>query len=149
MGNFSLESRYVSLARWLKVHSVQCFYLSKDKEIWESSNRHKNQHSTSLQPKGIHAISLTFWEHPQASASCLGWQSTFSITLLELSHCVAIKTIVVGPEKVQVERFAPHTAVEGMQFCFLISWLISIFIQSCHIRSTNKSRENNFAFPQS
>lgn len=131
-------------------NSVQCFYLTKDKEIWESSNRHKNLHSVTLQPKEIHAISLTFQEHPQAPPSCVGCQRTFLLLLLELSLCIAIKTIVVGPEKVQVERLALHTTVEGMQICFLISWLISIFIQSpCIIRSINKSRENNSAFPQS
>jgi len=51
---------------------------------------------------------------------------------------------------VQVGRFALHTAVEGMQFWFLISQIISVSTQSSHhIRSTNKSRVKNFAFHHS
>lgn len=54
-----------------------------------------------------------------------------------------MKPILVGPEKVQVgRRFALYTALEGIQFWFLISWLISISIQSsCHIRSINRTEK--------
>lgn len=158
MASFGLESSYLTLAGWLSfIQFSVCpsggTYLSNTKEIRGGLNICKNI-------KNCIQLPLILWEFmPYLSGSISRHQSLvyarkwhFLSLLLVLSHeaYIAMKPILVGPEKGQLGRFTLHTVIEGMQFWFMISWFISIFIQTlCHRTPINRSREKKFAFYQS